>query len=182
MGKLYITGMGADRPGMVAAITDVIFKYSGNIEESSMTILAGQFTFIVIASFAENVNLDVIMDSYKQVQTDKGCTVFVQRMDDDSERPDVPEFEEMPYMISIAGDDRTGITAYFTKILAMHKASITDLNAKTINGENGPAYVLMIECLLPKQLNRQQFEQDLAKQGEALNVEVTYHPLELVAL
>lgn len=182
MGKLYITGMGADRPGMVAAITDVIFKYDGNIEESSMTILSGQFTFIVIATFAENVDIEAIKQTYQSVHAEKGCTVFVQQIDDNETRPDMPVFEDMPYMISIAGDDRTGITAYFTKVLAMHNASITDLNAKTIEGENGPAYVLMIECLLPKQVNRSQFEQDLAKQGEALNVEVTYHPLELVAL
>lgn len=182
MGKLYITGMGLDRPGMVASITDVIFKYKGNIEESSMTILANQFTFIVIASFDSAETIAKVKQAYNDVQADKGCTVFVQHIDDNEESPHITQFEETPYMISIAGNDRTGITAYFTKILAMHQGSITDLNARTIDGENGPAYVLMIECLLPKHLNRSQFEQDLAKQGEALNVEVTYHPIEAVAL
>ncbi len=181
MKKVYITGVGQDKPGIVAAMTQVIANNSGNIEDSTMTILGSQFASIMVGTFPDDVDMDTIRREYMAVEQNIGLIVFVQELVDDSEHQRIL-VDAQPYIISVAGNDKTGITFEITRILARHQVNITDLNAQTIQGEEGPVYIMMVETLLPKDLNTSAFESELAKMGENLNVEITYHPVEHVAL
>lgn len=178
---VYITGIGDDRPGIVAAVTEVLLRYDGNIAESTMTMLGNQFAFLMVATIPDSANVDVFCKAFQPVEKDCQVSIFVQPLThditDNNHRPDGNMF-----MFSIAGEDKMGITAHFTKLMAKYDVNIMDLNAKTIEGNGGPAYVLMIEAILPKTIDLPGFEQAMAQQGEALNVEVTYHPLEAIAL
>ena len=40
--QVAVTAIGADRPGIVAAVTGVLVEHGANIEDSSMTILRGK--------------------------------------------------------------------------------------------------------------------------------------------
>ncbi len=181
MKKVYITGVGQDKPGIVAAMTQVIANNKGNIEDSTMTILGSQFASIMVGTFPDDVAMEDIRREYMAVEQTLGLIVFVQELEDDSKHQQILAHSQ-PYIISVAGNDKTGITFEITRILARHEVNVTDLNAQTIQGEDGPVYIMMVETLLPPALNVDVFEQELAKMGESLNVEVTYHPVEHVAL
>lgn len=180
--QVYITGIGDDRPGIVAGLTGVLLRFEANIVESTMTMLGNQFAFLMIVALPANVNVEQFRNAFQPVEKQLQFSVFVQPLAQDIHAPATLRGDGEPYMISIAGQDRTGITAQFSQVLARHNINIMDLNAKTIAGNNGPAYILMVEVRIPSTVNLPALEQELARTGEEMNVEVTYHPLETVAL
>src|SRR5262249_52891249 len=50
MAHYLLTATGPDRPGIVAAVTLVLFERGGNLEDSAMARLQGEFAIIVIFS------------------------------------------------------------------------------------------------------------------------------------
>ncbi len=177
--RIYLTGFGPDKPGIVAAITALVQQHGGNIEDATMTLIEDQFAFLLIAGVPDDLSLDAFKQAFAPVEADQGIAVYIQPLGEENKGA-APQGN--PFMVSVAGDDKTGITATFSAVLAKHGISITDLSAKTIAGENGPAYVLMIETVFPTTINIPSIEKDLAEAGEGLNVEVTYHPIEAIAL
>jgi glycine cleavage system transcriptional repressor len=50
MHELAVTAIGQDRPGIVAAVTKVLHERGGNLEDSAMTILGGQFAIVLLVA------------------------------------------------------------------------------------------------------------------------------------
>ena len=48
--NLSVTAIGHDRPGIVAAITGALLEMDGNVDDSQMSILHGQFAVMLIVS------------------------------------------------------------------------------------------------------------------------------------
>ena len=49
MGHRFImTAFGKDRPGIVADVTEMLYENGCNLEDTSMTLLAGEFTLILL--------------------------------------------------------------------------------------------------------------------------------------
>jgi hypothetical protein len=46
--ELAVTAVGADRPGIIARVTRVLYEHGGNLEDSSMTILGGHFAIMLL--------------------------------------------------------------------------------------------------------------------------------------
>src|SRR5438309_5307887 len=51
--QLLVTAVGEDRPGIVARLSEIFIKHGGNLEESRMAILGGEFAAIVLVSAPE---------------------------------------------------------------------------------------------------------------------------------
>jgi len=48
MKKYILTAFGKDKPGIVASITEILYKMGANIEDSSMSRLSGQFVIMLL--------------------------------------------------------------------------------------------------------------------------------------
>ena len=46
-----LTAFGKDRPGIVSGVTQVLFEQRGNLEDTTMTRLGGEFCMMVVVSF-----------------------------------------------------------------------------------------------------------------------------------
>ena len=51
MPHVAVTALGADRPGIVAAVTGVLMRHGGNLEDSAMTNLGGHFAMMLVSRF-----------------------------------------------------------------------------------------------------------------------------------
>ncbi|MPZ72508.1 MAG: ACT domain-containing protein, partial [Nitriliruptorales bacterium] len=52
MALLAVTAVGADRPGIIARVTKVLLDHGGNLQDSTMTILGGQFAIVLLVDTA----------------------------------------------------------------------------------------------------------------------------------
>ncbi len=53
MPSLAVTVIGRDRPGIIAEVTGVMAGLGGNLEDSSMTLLRGHFTWTLIVDIVD---------------------------------------------------------------------------------------------------------------------------------
>lgn len=191
--KAVISGIGPDHPGIVAALTKVLFKHQANIEDSTMTRLAKEFAVILIIALPENTPLESVEKDLYSMEEGLEMTFTVKPLH--QPELDHPELEQSeadaydrhsvtakPYMISVSGQDRTGITYHVSQKLADMNINITDLNAQVIDGEEGPVYIMMLEVMIPDRISLADVEKQLKAIEQELGLDVGIHELDTVAL
>jgi glycine cleavage system transcriptional repressor len=180
MAKAVVSGIGPDQPGIVAAIGNILFRHGCNIEDSTMTRLAQEFAVIIIISVPDNVSYAELQREFETLEDTHSMTVLVKRIPSNlALETHVPH---NPYMISVAGADRTGITYKVAGKLAEMDINITDLNAQVIQGDDGPVYIMMVEVDIPQSIAIQTVEEELSMLSRDIGVEIQVRPLEAVAL
>ncbi|MFM8792939.1 MAG: ACT domain-containing protein, partial [Solirubrobacterales bacterium] len=55
---LAVTALGRDRPGIVAGLTGVLVEAGGNVDDSQMSLLHGQFAVMLIVSVPDDTHVD----------------------------------------------------------------------------------------------------------------------------
>lgn len=183
-----VTGVGPDKPGIVAGLTDVIWRHGANLEDSTMTRLAGEFAMILIVSLPtdadEVIAGEVLRRDFGEVEQSLGITINVQVHQ--PHQAQATTSNSTPYVIVVSGADQAGIVARFSKLLAEAGLSITDLQARQLPGGHGAGdiYLLMIEIELPDahDWDEAQLEKRLRRLGEEMNVDVRLNKAETAQL
>jgi glycine cleavage system transcriptional repressor len=177
--KVVISGVGPDKPGIVSGLTEVLYRHQCNIEDSSMTILGQSFAMILIVTLPDEVTVDLLWEEFKTVEDKLDISLFIQPLSEsEARRTRIGS----PYLLSIAGHDRTGITYHVSKLLAQHGVNVTDLNAHRMDGDDGPVYIMLVEVEIPDSVRVENVEADLKDLEQELQVETGLRPLEGIAL
>lgn len=168
MAELAVTAVGADRPGIIARVTKVLFEQGGNLEDSSMTILGGHFSIMLLVS--TEAAPEALEAALTQATGDLGLVVTV--------RPVGAGADSGPptHLLSVYGSDRPGIVHGVAEALAERGINVTDLTTRVIEGER-PVYAMMLEVALAPATDPERLAEDLSGQVEA--VEVSIHPLDI---
>src|SRR4051812_39568703 len=61
MARFVVTAVGSDRPGIVAAVTGVLMEVGGNLEDTGMAVLGGQFAMMLVVAAPEESALDAAL-------------------------------------------------------------------------------------------------------------------------
>ena len=64
MNKAILSVLGHDRPGIVAAVTGILFNLNCNIENVSQTILQTEFSGSFIVSLPQDLSLDDLHERF----------------------------------------------------------------------------------------------------------------------
>ena len=73
MGKHYImTAFGKDRPGIVADVSQVLYENGCNLEDSTMTLLADEFTLILLFAAGEEDIEEQLSKACRRLEREKG--------------------------------------------------------------------------------------------------------------
>lgn len=167
MAQLAVTAIGADQPGIIAAVAEVLRDRGGNLEDSAMTILGGHFAIVLLVAI--DVAPGALQQDLAQATADLGLTVTV--------TPAGPGHEsaDPTHLLSVYGADRPGILAGIARTLADLGVNVTDLQTRLLSAEEDPVYAMVIEASVPD-------EDDLrAALGDTcpeLGVDHTLRPLE----
>ena len=181
MRQLAITAVGEDRPGIVAGVCRVLFEAGGNLRDTSMTILSGQFAMILIVSVPRGFELTELERHLEPARKSLGISTFVRELSEGqpmaSGRPEVDE-----YLVTVAGADQAGIVFKVAEAMARRGVNITDLNTRVLSEDKTPVYLMMMEVIPPPGLDMDVFGKELADLGRQLAVEVQVRPLDTAAL
>lgn len=177
--KVVMTGIGEDRYGLVAQLTKLILAHQGNIEDSTMTRLAGHFATILIVSLPSVQAKAAFLEAAREPHLQSELQLTVQEAMPSSS---LANQASRPYLVSVAGRDKTGITHEVAQVLAQFEANITDLNAHRIEGEEGPVYVMVIEFDLPASQSYSALQQALDTMAQEMELDIRVRSIEAVAL
>src|SRR5512137_773860 len=80
MAHFAVTIISKDRPGIVADTTEVLFRLGCNIEDSSCTMLGGDFAMILIVSHAKPFLKTALTDEFRILHEKTGLTASVRHL------------------------------------------------------------------------------------------------------
>jgi glycine cleavage system transcriptional repressor len=179
MNYFALTIIGRDRPGIVAKVTEGLFRLGCNIADSSCTILGGQFAMILIVSHPTMGGQAEFDSTFAPLEAD-GLSVFLRKLQPGGET--APDIEGEICMISVYGSDKPGIVYPVAKALEELQINITDLNTKLVGTPENPVYVMMIEAVLPAGLETGDLEAILNRLKEDLRVDISVRSITPVEL
>lgn len=179
MTHFALTIIGRDHPGIVAKVTEILYRLGCNIADSSCTILGGQFAMILILSHPKMQSNEEFGTSFAPLEAD-GLSVFLRKLQPGGES--AAEIDGEICMISVYGSDKPGIVYPVAKILGDMQINITDLNTKLVGTPQRPVYVMMIEAVLPAGLEIEELSSALDRLKKDLQVDIAIRSITPVEL
>lgn len=165
-----VTIIGKDRPGIVAGAAEVLYRLGCNIEDSSSTLLGGEFAMILIVSHQKPFSKSRLLDDFKSFGEAMQLSVFVRTLTKSEVLYEAPSGELC--LVSVYGSDQPGIVYRVTKELAERDITISDMNTRLIGTPEEPVYVMMLEAVLPEGIDVEDISQVLEKLKKELHVEI----------
>ena len=85
-------------------------------------------------------------------------------------------------MISVYGSDKPGIVYRVAQVLGEKNINITDLNTKLVGSDERPVYVMVIEAVLPENVEEEDVDGWLTPIRDDLQVDITVRTIPTVEL
>ena len=171
MNKMIISVLGKDRPGIIAAVTKVLFDMDFNIEDVSQTILQNQFSGIFIATGPQDCTFNDLRQALETNTADFELHFFVRELGSSAVTWTTCDCE--PFIITTRGPDRKGLVANVTALLASHNVNVTQLRAVFRGGNEPGRNVMIYEVDIPLDIDQQQLRTDLQAKGDELNIQIS---------
>jgi glycine cleavage system transcriptional repressor len=178
--NVVITGVGRDRIGIVAELTDLLFSSGCNLMDSSMTLLRGEFALILMAQLPEGLPTEDLQEQLSQIESRMGLRLHVRELDE--EELQHQDTSEGLHIISVYGADKPGIVAGVTRKLSELAVNITDVQTRSTGAAGKPVFVMILEAVAPASLSTEQLQQHLKECRSNLNVDITVQALEVAEL
>jgi len=171
MKKVIATILGHDRPGIVAAVSKILFEQNCNIENVSQTTLQSEFAGLFIVSVPTELSADDLLK-----RLDQGLKPFklhVHLKPFEPRQPKPPFAKKEPFIITTTGPDRKGLVAEITEIMAGYGVNITNLKAVFKGGEDPAKNMMIYEIDVPADTDPQLFYKALRKKSQELGLEIS---------
>ncbi len=172
MKKFIISVLGKDRPGIIAAVTRVLFEKNFNIEDVSQTILQSQFSGIFIVTGPDQIDPEGLYTELREGTRDTNMHYHIREMD-----PAPFTWTECAcesFVITTRGPDRKGLVSEITAVLANHNVNVTQLQAVFRGGLEPGKNIMIYEVDIPLDVDHQRLRSDLKSKGNELNLEVNF--------
>jgi glycine cleavage system transcriptional repressor len=173
--RFAVWALGADRPGIVAAVTGVLVEQGCNLEDTSMTILSGHFAMMLLVSGPDRLEGAPLEAALAEIGRRLDLVVGVRPVHDDATST---TSSGAPHVVSVYGADRPGIVHAISSLLADQGVNITDLNTRVIGEPDEPVYAMLLEVEVPVALDSAALEAGLRARAAELGVEASLHPVE----
>lgn len=132
-----LTVIGTDRPGIVASLTEVLYRGGCNLGEASMARLGGNFAIMLMVEGGDSAALERLV---RPVIDELGLRLHVDPIEGTLHRHLEPNVQ-----VTVHGADRPGIVAQVTGALVRAGFNILDLSSDVGGSAERPIYVLLID-------------------------------------
>ena len=171
--KFILTAFGKDRPGIVAGVTQLIYENGGNLEDTTMSRLAGEFAIILLFTCEDDGSLeDTLSAAFRRLEVEKQISAYFKPAHALTETGPTPT---MTQILHIEGLDQAGIVYKISRHLADRDINITNLRSTVTpaSGSGTPIYSIDVEIELPDSVVGDTFDKGLEEIANELNVEIT---------
>jgi len=170
--RYIMTAFGKDRAGIVADVTRLLYENNCNLEDTTMSMLADEFTLsLLFSSQAANIE-ELLTRECRRLELDKNISAFVRPL-----QP-VQAKEKKNYKtctLHIEGLDQAGIVYKTSQFLAEQKLNIIQLEstAEASPQSGATIYSMTIHVQVPEELPFDQLEERLSTVADDLMVDIS---------
>ena len=172
MRQLVMTAVGPDRPGLVGQLTGTLHKAGGNVADSRMVNLRGQFALLVLVE-GDEAALPAMRQAFEAAAKALGLTMSVT-----TQGPAAQAVRGVPYHLKTYSPDQPGIVAKISELLRQHGVNIEELSTRLqsapFTGE--PLFTMDIDMTVPSNVPVRKLRQELETLCDGLNADVDLEP------
>jgi glycine cleavage system regulatory protein len=167
MTTLILTVAGADKPGLVAAVADVVDAHEGNWENSRLAELAGTFAGVIEVS----VSAERADELERALSALDGLLTVAVRTGTAADAP----ADDRLLGISVLGNDRPGIVREVSGVLSAHALSIEELTTETRDAAmaGGRLFEASVSAKVPASVDVAALRADLERLATEIQVDIT---------
>jgi glycine cleavage system transcriptional repressor len=166
-----LSAVGADRPGIIAAIAERLVAHGVNVADSQMGILRGYFAMTLVIQAPDELAEAVLradLDAAAAAQQLEALTLREVHRDDDGDALDVAT-----HVVSVYGADHPGILASVTAGLAAAGVNVCDLRTRLV--EDDAVYVMIVDVAVPAAVDEAALSAALQGVAQHEGIDVTLH-------
>jgi len=171
MNKAILSVLGHDRPGIVAAVTGILFDLNCNIENVSQTILQTEFSGSFIVTMPGDLSFDDLHERFIENLTPMELHVHIEPLLKKEAAFTTRESE--PFVITTKGPDRQGLVAGISEVIAGHGVNITNLQAIFKGGDEPKDNIMIYEVDIPIDIDQQALYRDLREKAKSLTLNIS---------
>ena len=167
-----LTALGPDRVGIVDDLSHLVARQGGNIEESKMAILGGEFAVIMLVALAPE-RLDALAADMGAQEETLGLRLALKP----TRRPEAP-LDGRPYVLETVSLDTPGIVQSVTALLKVHAIIIEELETLTQPAPwtGAPLFRMRATLILGPSVSLPQLRADLAQLEAERDLDITLRP------
>jgi glycine cleavage system transcriptional repressor len=170
-----VSGVGLDRPGIIAGIAERLVAHGVNVADSEMAILRGHFAMMLLVTGPDSLDAAALAGDLRAA----GDALGLEALALSEVREASAASAEPSWIVSVHGADHPGILAAVTRALADAGVNVCDLHTRLLGEAEGrPLYVMLMEVATPPELGEDDLRALLRAAAEAQRVDVSLQPLE----
>lgn len=173
--QIALSAIGRDRPGIVAGLAKVLYEKGCNLEDSSMTLLKGEFAIQLLVTLPADFDVQSFSWEIRKVAESMGLTLVIREL---TAEDMTPAPTAIPYALVVYGGDRPGIVYKVTQAAANHGINIADLRTHVTGDPARPVYTLSMDVEVPNPESADEFARVLESLRAELEVNISFHPIE----
>ncbi len=174
MAQLVITAVGPDRPGIVGEITSHLHQAGGNILDSRMVNLRGQFSLMILLDLTDDAAAARLARELPGVGKSMGLTLSIAPQTEPATRA-----AGLAYRLKTYSGDQPGIVARLTGLLRSFGINIEELAAWQESAAFAGSLIFLceIKMTIPPGVSISTLRSELSRLCNELNCDVDLEPL-----
>ncbi len=171
MNKVIVSVVGADRPGIIATVSRILFDRDCNLENVTQTIIQQQFSGIFIAVVPEEFDPAALQAELRDRAAPMGLHIHVRTLP-----PDPPEdafADAEPFIITTKGPDRKGLVARVTEVIAGYGVNVANLQAVFKGGDDPDRNIMIYEVDVPPTTDQAALRAELRRVAAGLDLQIS---------
>ncbi|MGD0541002.1 MAG: ACT domain-containing protein [Tepidisphaeraceae bacterium] len=172
MSQFIITAVGPDRPGIVGELTAHLHGGGGNILDSRMVNLRGEFAMLILVDVPE-ATAETLRGSLPKVGEKIGLRLSVSELH--GKRAGV---SGLPFRLKTYSMDQPGIVAKLSQVLREYAVNIEELSARQESApfSGSPLFLTEMRLTVPATVALGKLRAELESVGNALNCDIDLDP------
>lgn len=171
--QLVIAAIADDRAGLVDQISGWILDCGGNIVDSRMMAIGGQFATLLLVS-GDSDSLAKLETEQSQAQDRIGMSLHIKRTE-----PKEHAKHLLPYSVKVESLDHPGIVHGLANFFSKRQINIHDLSTSTYSAAHSgaPMFSVQMTIDLPTDASSQTVRQEFLAYCDQLNLDAAMEPI-----
>jgi glycine cleavage system transcriptional repressor len=169
--RFIMTAFGKDRVGIVADVTRLLYENDCNLEDTTMNMLADEFTLNLLFSCQQSSVEEHLLKECRRLELEKGISAFVRPLTKPQKKV---KKGYKACTLQIEGMDQAGIVYKTSQFLTDNGLNILHLNstAKASPESGANIYSMVIHIEVPMETSLDQVEEGLSTMADELQVDI----------
>lgn len=169
---LVISAIGADKPGIVNALSMAVLDNQCNIIDSRMTVLGGEFAIILMVSGSWDA-IARLEQSLPKTGESLGLTIISKRTEAKDSGKNL-----LPYMVEVVAMDHPGIVYNVAEFFSSRNINIEDLSSGSYAAAHTgtPMFSMNMTISVPADQHIGQLREQFGEFCDELNLDAVLEP------